>query len=166
MRDIIKYFCLDSLFGPVFIAETIRGVCFVSLSKISETKFQSFLRKRFQKEVIRDDKRLKNIIHELSNYFNGHRVNFKSILDLSIGTEFQRKVWKKVSEIPYGELRSYKWIANEIGNLHAVRAVGNAVGKNPVPPIIPCHRVIRSDGKLGGFSSGIALKKCLLKLEK
>lgn len=166
MRDIIKYSCLDSLFGPVFIAETIRGACFVSLSKISETKFQSFLRKRFQKEVIRDDKRLKNIIHELSNYFNGHRVNFKSILDLSIGTEFQRKVWKKVSEIPYGELRSYKWIANEIGNLHAVRAVGNAVGKNPVPPIIPCHRVIRSDGKLGGFSSGIALKKCLLKLEK
>ena len=166
MRDIIKYFCLDSLFGPVFIAETIRGVCFVSLSKISETKFQSFLRKRFQKEVIRDDKRLKNIIHELSNYFNGHRVNFKSILDLSIGTEFQRKVWKKVSEIPYGELRSYKWIANEIGNLHAVRAVGNAVGKNPVPPIIPCHRVIRSDGKLGGFSSGIALKKWLLRLEK
>ena len=166
MRDIINYSCLDSPFGPVFIAETIRGVCFVSLSKISEARFQSFLRKKFQNEVIRDDKRLKNIIHELSNYFNGHRVNFKSILDLSIGTEFQRKVWKKVSEIPYGELRSYKWIANEIGNLHAVRAVGNAVGKNPVPPIIPCHRVIRSDGKLGGFSSGIALKKCLLKLEK
>ncbi len=166
MRDIINYSCLDSPFDPVFIAETIRGVCLVSLSKISETKFRSLLRKRFQKEVIRDDKRLKNVIHELSIYFNGHRVNFKSILDLSIGTEFQRKVWEKVSEIPYGELRSYKWVANEIGNPNAVRAVGNAVGKNPVPPIIPCHRVIRSDGKLGGFSSGIALKKWLLKLEK
>ncbi len=166
MRDIINYSCLDSPFGPVFIAETIRGVCLVSLSKISEAKFQSFLRKRFQKEVIRDDKRLKNIIHELSNYFNGHQVNFKSILDLSIGTEFQRKVWEKISKIPYGELRSYKWIASEIGNPNAVRAVGNAVGRNPVPPIIPCHRVIRSDGKLGGFSSGIALKKWLLKLEK
>lgn len=166
MRDIINYSCLDSPFGPVFIAETIRGVCLVSLSKISEAKFQSLLRKRFQKEVIRDDKRLKNIIHELSNYFNGHQVNFKSILDLSIGTEFQRKVWEKISKIPYGELRSYKWIASEIGNPNAVRAVGNAVGRNPVPPIIPCHRVIRSDGKLGGFSSGIALKKWLLKLEK
>ena len=165
-ENIISYSCVDSPFGPVFIAETIRGVCLVSLSKISEAKFQSLLRKRFQKEVIRDDKRLKNVIHELSIYFNGHRVNFKSILDLSIGTEFQRKVWEKVSEIPYGELRSYKWIANEIGNPNAVRAVGNAVGKNPVPPIIPCHRVIRSDGKLGGFSSGIALKKWLLKLEK
>ena len=166
MKDIISYSCLDSPFGPVFIAETIRGVCFVSLSKISEARFQSLLRRRFQKKVIRDDKRLKNIMHKLSNYFNGHRVNLKSILDLSIGTEFQRKVWKKVSEIPFGELRSYKWIANEIGNPNSVRAVGNAVGKNPVPPIIPCHRVIRSDGKLGGFSSGIALKKWLLKLEK
>ncbi len=87
-------------------------------------------------------------------------------MDLSIGTEFQRKVWEKVGEIPYGELKSYKWIAGEIGNPNGVRAVGNAVGKNPVPPIIPCHRVIRSDGKLGGFSSGIALKKWLLKLEK
>jgi len=166
MRNTISYSCLDSPFGPVFIAETIRGVCLVSLSKISEAKFQSLIRKRFQKEVIRDNKRLKNVIHELSSYFNGHRVNFKSILDLSIGTEFQRKVWEKVSEIPYGEQRAYKWIAEEIGNPHAVRAVGNAVGKNPVPPIIPCHRVIRSDGNLGGFSSGIALKKWLLKLEK
>ncbi len=87
-------------------------------------------------------------------------------MDLSIGTKFQRKVWGKVSEIPYGELRSYKWIADEIGNPNAVRAVGNAVGRNPVPPIIPCHRVIRSDGNLGGFSSGIALKKWLLKSEK
>ncbi len=166
MRDIINYSCLDSPFGPVFIAETFRGVCLVSLSKISEAKFQSLLRKRFQKEVNRDDKRLKNVIHELSSYFNGQKVNFKSILDLSIGTEFQRKVWEKVSEIPYGEQRTYKWIAYEIGNPHAVRAVGNAVGKNPAPPIIPCHRVIRSDGNLGGFSSGIALKKWLLKLEK
>ncbi|MFQ5688593.1 MAG: methylated-DNA--[protein]-cysteine S-methyltransferase [Candidatus Scalindua sp.] len=166
MRDIISYSCLDSPFGPVFIAETIRGVCLVSLSKISEAKFQPLLRQRFQKEIIRDDKRLKIVIHELTSYFNGRQVNFKSMLDLSIGTEFQRKVWEKVSKIPYGELRSYKWIADEIGNPHSVRAVGNAVGKNPVPPIIPCHRVIRSDGKLGGFSSGIALKKWLLKLEK
>ena len=166
MRNIISYSCLDSPFGPVFIAKTIRGVCLVTLSKISEIKFQSLLRKRYQKEVIRDDKRLKNVVHELSSYFNGHRVNFKSTLDISIGTEFQRKVWGKISEIPYGELRSYKWIADGIGNPHAVRAVGNAVGKNPVPPIIPCHRVIRSDGNLGGFSSGIALKKRLLKLEK
>lgn len=165
MSDTIHYSCLDSPFGPVFAAKTINGVCLVSLSKISESKFQSLLRKRFRKDAIRDDRKLKKVIHELYGYFNGRRVNFKSTLDLSIGTEFQRKVWEKVSEIPYGELRSYKWIANEIGNPGAVRAVGNAVGENPVPPIIPCHRVIRSDGNLGGYSSGIALKKWLLRLE-
>ncbi len=166
MTDIIHYSCLDAPFGPVFVAKTIKGICFINLSKISEAGFQSILRERFRKEIVRDDKRVKTVIKELSNYFNGHRLNFKSILNLNIGTEFQRKVWQKIGEIPYGELRTYKWIADEIGNPRAVRAVGNAVGKNPVPPIIPCHRVIRSDGKLGGFSSGIALKKWLLKLEK
>ncbi len=166
MTDIIHYSCLDSPFGPVFISKTIKGVCFINLSKISEAEFQSLLRKRFRKKPIRNDKKLKSVINELSDYFKGNHVNFKSILDLNIGTEFQKKVWNKIHEIPYGELRTYKWIASEIGNLKAVRAVGNAVGKNPVPPIIPCHRVIRTDGNLGGFSSGISLKKWLLRLEK
>jgi O-6-methylguanine DNA methyltransferase len=166
MEDIIHYSCLNPPFGPVFVAKTVKGICFINLSKISEDEFQSLLRKTFRKKPIRDDKKLKCVINELLDYFNGNQVNFKSLLDLRIGTIFQRKVWEKISEIPYGELRSYKWIANKIGNPDAVRAVGNAVGKNPVSPIIPCHRVIRSDGKLGGFSSGIPLKKWLLKLEK
>ncbi len=166
MTDIIHYSSFDSPFGPVFVAKTINGICYINLSKISEAGFQSLLRKEFRKKPIRDDKELKSAINELLDYFNGNQVNFKSILDLSIGTIFQRKVWNQVSKIPCGELRTYKWVAREIGNINAVRAVGNAVGKNPVPPIIPCHRVIRTDGKLGGFSSGISLKKWLLKLEK
>ena len=165
MTDIIQYSCLNSPFGPVFVAKTIKGVCFINLSKISEAGFQSLLQKRFRKKAIRDDKKLKSVINELFDYFNGNQVSSKSILDLSMGTIFQRKVWDQISKIPYGELRTYKWIASEIGNPSAVRAVGNAVGRNPVPPIIPCHRVIRTDGNLGGFSSGISLKKWLLKLE-
>ena len=166
MEDIIHYSCLNSPFGPVFVAKTAKGICFVNLSNISEAGFQSLLRKKFGKKSVRDDEKLKSVINELLDYFNGNQVDFKSLLDLRTGTIFQRKVWEKISEISYGELRSYKWIANKIGNPNAVRAVGNAVGKNPVPPIIPCHRVIRSDGKLGGFSSGIPLKKWLLKLEQ
>lgn len=166
MKNIIHYSSLDSPFGTVFVAKTIKGVCEVNLEKISEAGFQSFLRKRFQKKAIRDDRKLKSVVNELRDYFNGNQVDFKSILDLSVGTIFQMKVWNKIREIPYGELRTYKWIAREIGNVNAVRAVGNAVGKNPVPPIVPCHRVIRTDGNLGGFSSGISLKKWLLKLEK
>ncbi len=166
MTNIIHYSCLKSPFGPVFVAKTIKGVCFINLSKISDAEFQSLLREKFRKKPIRNNEKLQSVIYELLDYFNGSHVNFKSILDLNNGTTFQRKVWEKISEIPYGELRTYKWIAREIGNLNAVRAVGNAVGKNPVPPIIPCHRVIRTDGNLGGFSSGIPLKKWLIKLEK
>ena len=166
MTDIIHYSCLNPPFGPVFVAKTVKGICFINLSKISEDGFQSLLRKKFKKEPIRDDEKLKSVLNEMRNYFSGNQVNFKSLLDLRIGTVFQRKVWDKISKIPHGEIRTYKWIAREIGNINAVRAVGNAVGKNPVPPIIPCHRVIRTDGKLGGFSSGISLKKWLLKLEK
>lgn len=166
MTDRISYSGLDTPFGPIFIAKTVKGVCLINLSTISEAEFLSCIRKRFRQEAIRDGKRLKNVMNELSDYFGGRRVNFQSVLDLSIGTEFQKKVWEKVSEIPYGEQRTYKWIADEIGNPNSVRAVGNAVGKNPVPPIIPCHRVIRSDGQLGGFSSGISLKIWLLKREK
>ncbi len=166
MTDKIHYSCFDSPFGLVFVAKTIKGVCLVNFSKISEAVFLSILKTRFQKGATRDDNKLKRIRNELFDYFNGHRVNFKALLDLSIGTKFQRKVWDKVSEIPYGEIRTYKWVAKSIGNVHAVRAVGNAVGKNPVPPIVPCHRVVRSDGCLGGYSSGISLKKKLLKLER
>ncbi len=166
MTDIIHYSRLNPPFGPVFVAKTVKGICFINLSKISEAGFQSLLGKRFRKKPIRNDEKLKSVISELLDYFNGNQVNFKSLLDLRTGTIFQRSVWDKIAEIPHGELRTYKWIASEIGNINAVRAVGNAVGKNPVPPIIPCHRVIRTDGKLGGFSSGIPLKKWLLKLEK
>ncbi len=108
---------------------------------------------------------MENVRKDLYDYFNGCAVRFKVPLDLSIGTQFQRKVWRKVREIPYGELRSYKWVARSIGRAHASRAVGNAVGRNPVAPIVPCHRVVCSDGSLGGYSSGVAIKKRLLNLE-
>ena len=83
------------------------------------------------------------------------------------GTNFQRTVWKEISKIPYGETRTYKDLAIAIGKPNSSRAVANACGKNPYPVIIPCHRVIRSDGKLGGYSGvgGVKKKKELLKLE-
>ncbi len=165
MTDKVYYSGFDSPFGHVFVASTPKGVCLVSFSKITETKFLSLLRKRFQKDIIRNDKILANAKKSLLDYFDGCSVRFKVPLDLSIGTQFQRKVWRKVREIPYGELRSYKWVARSIGRAHASRAVGNAVGRNPVAPIVPCHRVVCSDGTLGGYSSGIAIKKRLLNLE-
>ncbi len=165
MTDKVYYSGFYSPFGPVFVASTSKGICLVSFSKITDTKFMSLIRRRFQKDIIRNDKVLANVKKGLLDYFNGCPVRFKVPLDLSIGTQFQRKVWRKVGEIPYGELRSYKWVARSIGRGHASRAVGNAVGRNPVAPIVPCHRVVCSDGSLGGYSSGVAIKKRLLNLE-
>ena len=106
------------------------------------------------------------IANELSRYAAGENVRWSMPLNLLTGTEFQRKVWGVLRQIPYGETRSYAWVARRIGKPKAARAVGAACGANPIPVIIPCHRVIASDGSLGGFTSGLAWKRKLLNLEK
>jgi methylated-DNA-[protein]-cysteine S-methyltransferase len=106
--------------------------------------------------------RFESLIGRLSAYFDGHRVEFPDHLDLSAATDFQRKVWEATRLIPYGETRSYTWVAEQIKKPRAVRAVGQALGRNPLPVIIPCHRVLASHGGLGGFSGGLAMKKRLL----
>ena len=107
----------------------------------------------------------KDLTERLKVYFSGHRTTFSDELDLSRATNFQREVWEITRRIPYGETRSYTWVAEQIKKPRAVRAVGQALSKNPLPIIVPCHRVVTSDGKLGGFSGGVEMKRCLLSLE-
>jgi len=102
----------------------------------------------------------------LRRYALGHEEEFADELDLSSGTDFQRSTWQAIRAIPYGETRSYAWVAGQIGRTGASRAVGQALGANPIAIIVPCHRVVASDGKLGGFSAGLDLKARLLALEK
>lgn len=102
----------------------------------------------------------------LKSYFNGNYTEFPDKLDLSSATDFQRSIWEKTRTIPYGETRSYSWVASEAGYRKASRAAGNALGDNPFPVIVPCHRVIRNDGGLGGFTGGIEVKEYLLQLEQ
>lgn len=102
---------------------------------------------------------------QLNEYFAGKRQIFDLPLDFS-GTEFQQKVWQALLTIPFGETRSYKQIAEQIGNVKAVRAVGAANGKNPISIIAPCHRVVGANGKLVGFAGGLENKDILLKIEK
>ncbi|MFC2051215.1 methylated-DNA--[protein]-cysteine S-methyltransferase [Chloroflexota bacterium] len=106
-----------------------------------------------------------NLTERLKAYFGGHRVSFPDKLDLSGATPFQRKVWEMTRLIPYGETRSYFWVAEQIKRPEAVRAVGQALGRNPLPIIVPCHRVVTSNGRLGGFSGGVEMKHYLLHLE-
>ena len=107
----------------------------------------------------------KDLMERLKAFFSGQRTTFPDKLVLSPATYFQREVWEKTRLIPYGETRSYGWVAKQIRNPRAVRAVGQALGKNPLPVIVPCHRVVASNGKLGGFGGGVEMKRRLLSLE-
>jgi methylated-DNA-[protein]-cysteine S-methyltransferase len=111
-----------------------------------------------------DDPYLFDIYKQLDEYFNRKRKKFDIPLDIT-GTDFQKKVWKEIAKIPYGKVLSYKEIAKKVGGKNYVRAVGRANGRNPVPIIIPCHRVVESNGRIGGYSVGVDIKERLLELE-
>lgn len=105
------------------------------------------------------------LVDQLDRYFRGDLATFTVPVDFDQCTPFRQKVWKEIARIPYGETRSYAELAAAVGNPRAARAVGSSNGENPVPIVIPCHRVIRADGSLGGYSSGIRIKRALLELE-
>jgi len=116
-------------------------------------------------QAVWSPRQFEDLVERFKIYFSGHRVAFPDELDLSRATPFQRMVWEVTRLITYGETRSYAWVAEQISKPEAVRAVGQALGKNPLPIIIPCHRVITSDGKLGGFSEGLEMKRFLIHME-
>ena len=106
------------------------------------------------------------LVEELDRYADGTLTSFSVPLDMYQGTEFQRRVWQALRQIPYGEVRSYADIAAAVGNPLAARAVGSANKRNRIPILIPCHRVIHKDGSIGGFNSGVHIKERLLALER
>jgi methylated-DNA-[protein]-cysteine S-methyltransferase len=113
-----------------------------------------------------EEKQLLDKLHsDLLRYFAGERCSFTWPLQWGPCTDFQKKVWTCLQSVPYGQTRSYAWIAKQIGADKAVRAVGTANGRNPFPLIVPCHRIIREDGAIGGYSPGTEIKRKLLALE-
>ncbi|MCC7354491.1 MAG: methylated-DNA--[protein]-cysteine S-methyltransferase [Anaerolineae bacterium] len=105
------------------------------------------------------------VVLQIRQYLDGKRATFQVAIDLSGHTPFQLRVWETALGIPYGETRSYAWVAQQIGKPRAARAVGQALGANPVPMIVPCHRVLASDGSLGGYGGGLPMKERLLTME-
>ena len=154
---------VDALGTDLSIAATPRGICRITFGDASS--LQQELRSEYQDSVIlRDDRYFDLVLSELDHYFQRASTDFTCKLDLH-GTPFQKKVWKALLKIPFGKTASYQEVAEMIGQPQAARAVGTACGQNPIPVIIPCHRVINSGGGLGGYSGGIKIKKVLLRIE-
>lgn len=159
----IKYYHFNSSIGKMYLFFSPKGITSLHFPNKEEDEVLHWAKNnygRFQ-EV---DKEQYKFHHEIIEYLEGKREKFTLNLDIR-GTEFQKKVWDELLDIPYGEVKTYKDIAKAIGCPKGFRAVGGALNKNPISIIIPCHRVIGSNGNLTGFGGGLSLKKKLLTLE-
>ena len=160
----IKFTTGASSLGSVLVAATERGVCVVSLRE-SDTGAEEHVRARFPKaEITRDDVGLKRALDTVRERIAGRKLNSELPLDLQ-GTDFQREVWNELLAIPAGSTRTYLDVAQAIKRPKATRAVAQACGANPVAVVVPCHRVVMSDGSLGGYSGLPGVKKALLTAE-
>lgn len=160
----LRYTIFDSPLGKIGVATSLAGICRVMLSISNEPEFIKELKKLHPNPKNKRNQLLL-IEKEFNLYFNKKLKNFSFKIDIRQGTIFQKRVWRKLMSIPFGKVRSYQWLASEIGRPKAFRAAGNANSKNPIPIIVPCHRIIRKNGETGGFTGGTHLKNYLLELE-
>ena len=152
-------------FGGMLCASTEAGLAYVRLPRASGRGFAGWLRRHAPgAEVEEAWKPNRPAVQQILEFLDGKRDRFDLPLDLR-GTDFQRRVWKALLRIPYGQTRTYAQIARSVGRPAAVRAVGAANGANPVALVVPCHRVVATGGKLGGYAGGLPLKARLLALE-
>ena len=156
----------EPLLGRIRLAVSDAGVCKLALGRESEEAFFAWLvRKMGPTNLVCERTTLTDLaLSELRAYLSGTLWEFETPVDLT-GTAFQRRVWTEVAAIPYGATSTYREVARRVGHAAAFRAVGAANGANPVPIIVPCHRVLGTNGALRGYGGGVAVKAALLKLE-
>lgn len=158
----IEYATGDCPLGRLLVAATDHGICSVNVGA-NDHELEKRLRTEFPKAQIAKGRKARRFLDGVGRHLSGQRVNLP--LDLQ-GTDFQLRVWAALQRIPLGETRSYSDVAEMIGRPRAIRAVANACATNPVPLIVPCHRVVRKDGSLGGYGLGLPRKKALLSNER
>jgi methylated-DNA-[protein]-cysteine S-methyltransferase len=161
----VAYTMFDSPFGPLLLAATPRGLVKLSLPGHDPEETLEDLAARVSPRVLEAPARLDEARRELDLYFEGKLTEFDLPLDWRLSKDFRRRALRAIDRIPYGKTRSYTEIARSAGNERAVRAAGTACGANPIPIVVPCHRVLRSGGALGGYGGGLPMKEALLKLE-
>ena len=154
---------LDSPFGPISVAVDDEGALVRVILPNGQSAWAAEVARKGHSRVP-DEARCDHAVGQLSQYFDHNRTTFDLALH-PVGTQFQKTVWAALTKIPYGKTATYGEIAGRLGNPSAVRAVGRANGANPIPIVIPCHRVIGSDGSLTGFGGGLGLKEALLVIE-
>lgn len=164
--EIIKTYQIPTPLGPMLAGSVNRGICLLEFTdrRSLENELIDLQRRLKSPIVTSESNHIKQLSQELEEYFAGRRQKFEVPL-FTPGSDFQKKVWGVLREIPYGETRSYKKQAVAVGNQNAVRAVARANGQNKISIVIPCHRVIGSDGSLTGYGGGLERKRFLLKLE-
>jgi methylated-DNA-[protein]-cysteine S-methyltransferase len=161
----VAYTTVDSPVGPLLLAATTRGLARVAFQIEDHDRVLETISARISPRILRAPKRLDEAMRELDEYFAGRRKAFDLPLDLGLSAGFRQLVQRQLTHIAYGHTQSYGQVAAAVGNPKAVRAVGTACATNPLPVVLPCHRVLRSDGSLGGYAGGPATKAVLLTLE-
>jgi methylated-DNA-[protein]-cysteine S-methyltransferase len=161
----VAYATLDSPFGELLVAATPRGLVRVNLPTYDSRETLEELSTRVSPRVMEAPARLDDVRRELDLYFEGRLTEFGLPIDWRLTGGFRGKVQRAIFRIPYGQTRSYAQVARSAGSEHAVRAAGTACGSNPIPIVVPCHRVLRSGGALGGYGGGLPMKEALLRLE-
>jgi methylated-DNA-[protein]-cysteine S-methyltransferase len=159
----VAYAEVDSPLGPLAVASTPRGL--VRLAYSPGDDFAEDLATKLSPRVLRAPARLDEVRRELDQYFEGKREAFEFPIDWSLTRGFFRKVLQETARIGYGSVGTYSEMARRAGSPRAVRAAGNALGSNPIPVVVPCHRVLRTGGALGGYTGGLERKEFLLRLE-
>lgn len=161
----LVYRVVDSPVGELLLAATPAGLVRVAYASEDHESVLASLARTVSPRILRDDRALDEVAHELDDYFAGRRRSFDVPVDLRLARGFRLGILQHLRDIPYGQTESYAAVAAAAGSPRAVRAVGSACATNPVPLVVPCHRVVRSDGGMGGYLGGIAAKEYLLRLE-
>jgi len=161
----VAYTTVDSPVGPLLLAATPRGLVRVAYDVEDHDRVLDALARRLSPRVLRAPGRLAKAARELDEYFGGRRREFGLPLDMSLSKGFRQLVQRHLPEIGYGQTRTYGQVAALVGNPRAVRAVGTACATNPLPVVVPCHRVLKADGTPGGYVGGQEAKVTLLTLE-
>ncbi|MGN6404142.1 methylated-DNA--[protein]-cysteine S-methyltransferase [Sinomonas sp.] len=161
----VAYRVVETPVGKLLIAATERGLVRVAYEREGHEAVLAVLAERLSPRILEAPSRLAEAARQVEEYFSGRRKGFDLPIDLSLAAGFRRTVLQHLSEIGYGHTESYAEVARAVGNPRAVRAVGTACATNPLPVVVPCHRVLRSDGSLGGYIGGLDAKSSLLQLE-